>query len=70
MHDHHRLRHRPQPLEPDQKGKQFTQIPSATACGFIVFGWGGEGYLSQICLILGGWGLGATVTDALNYTGE
>lgn len=40
------------------------------SCGFIVVGWGGEGYLSQICLILGGVGFGATVTDALNYTGE
>jgi hypothetical protein len=40
------------------------------ACGFIVFGWGGEGYLHYLSLILGGVGLGATVTDALNYTGE
>jgi hypothetical protein len=43
-------------------------IGTATiACGFIFIGWGGEGYLSQVCLILGGLGFGAVVTDALNY---
>jgi len=40
------------------------------SCGFIVVGWGGEGYLSQICLVIGGFCFGATVTDALNYKGE
>ena len=40
------------------------------SCGFIVVGWGGEGYLHYLCLILGGVGFGAVVTDALNYTGE
>ena len=37
------------------------------ACGFIFVGWGGEGYLSNICLIIGGFGFGALITDALNY---
>jgi hypothetical protein len=46
----------------------FYYIGSAViACGFIFVGWGGEGYLSNICLIIGGFGFGALITDALNY---
>ena len=37
------------------------------SCGFIFVGWNDEGRLAQICLIIGGFCLGATITDALNY---
>jgi hypothetical protein len=43
---------------------------TAMGIGFITFGWGGEGYLSQICLIVGGLYFGFILTEALNYTGE
>lgn len=36
------------------------------ASAFIFVGWGGEGYLSNLCLILGGLYFGHLVTDALN----
>jgi hypothetical protein len=36
------------------------------SCGFIFVGWGSEGYLSNLCLILGGLYFGHIVTDALN----
>ena len=45
-------------------------LGTAMGIGFITFGWGGEGYLSQICLIVGGIYLGHILTEALNYTGE
>jgi hypothetical protein len=46
----------------------FYYIGSAViACGFIFVGWNGEGYLSNICLIIGGFCFGALITDALNY---
>jgi hypothetical protein len=41
---------------------------SVMACGFIVIGWGGAGYLHHICLIMGGLYFGHLITDAL--TGE
>ena len=37
------------------------------ACGFIFVGWNGEGYLAQVCLIMGGFCFGALITDALNH---
>lgn len=37
------------------------------SCGFIFVGWGSEGYLSNLCLILGGLYFGHIVTDALNH---
>ena len=37
------------------------------ACGFIFVGWNGEGYLSNICLIIGGFYFGFILTEALNY---
>ena len=40
----------------------------ATACGLIFVGWGGEGILHQLCLIMGGLNFGHTLTVALNYT--
>ena len=53
-------------------GKQMTPIlyiaGSIMACGFIFVGWGGEGYLSNACLIMGGAYFGNLITEAL--TGE
>ena len=40
------------------------------ACGFIFVGWNGEGYLSNICLIIGGFYFGFILTVALNNTTE
>ena len=39
---------------------------SVMACGFIVVGWGGVGYLSDLCLIMGGLYFGNLVTEAFN----
>jgi len=39
---------------------------SIMACGFVVVGWGDEGYLAHICLILGGLYFGHLITEALN----
>lgn len=42
-------------------------VGSFLSCGFIFVGWGGEGYLSNICLIIGGLFLGHVTTEAFNY---
>jgi len=38
---------------------------TVVACSFVGLGWGGEGYLSDICLIVGGLYFGHLFTDAL-----
>ena len=42
-------------------------VGAVLSCGFIFVGWGGEGYLSNICLMLGGFYFGFLITDALNH---
>jgi hypothetical protein len=42
-------------------------LGSFLSCGFIAFGWGGEGILHQFCLIIGGLYIGAILAEAFNY---
>jgi hypothetical protein len=42
-------------------------IGTTLSVAFILFGWNHEGYLSQLCLIVGGIYLGHIITEALNY---
>ena len=42
-------------------------VGSFMSCAFIFVGWGGEGYLSNICLIIGGLFLGHVTTEAFNH---
>jgi hypothetical protein len=42
-------------------------VGAVLSCGFIFVGWGSEGYLSNICLMLGGFYFGFLITDALNH---
>jgi hypothetical protein len=42
-------------------------LGSILSCAFIFVGWNGEGYLSNICLIMGGVYFGHLLTEALNY---
>ncbi len=37
------------------------------SCAFLYFGWGGEGYLHHVSLIVGGVYFGHLLTEALNY---
>lgn len=39
---------------------------TAIACGFIFVGWGGEGYLFQTCMFVGGLYFGHLITEAFN----
>jgi hypothetical protein len=41
---------------------------TAIACSFVGLGWGGDGYLFDICMLVGGLYFGHLITDAL--TGE
>ena len=39
---------------------------TAIACGFVVLGWGGDGYLFDICMLMGGLYFGFLLTAALD----
>ena len=42
-------------------------LGTALSVAFIMFGWGGEGYLHKASLIVGGLYIGHILTEALNY---
>ena len=42
-------------------------LNSFISCGFILFGWDGEGYAHKVALIIGGVYFGHILTEALNY---
>jgi hypothetical protein len=42
-------------------------LGTTLSIAFILFGWNTEGYLSQLCLIVGGIYIGHILTEALNY---
>jgi hypothetical protein len=45
-------------------------IGTALSVAFILFGWGGEGYIHQASLIVGGLYFGHIITEALNHKEE
>lgn len=45
-------------------------LGTALSVAFIMFGWGGEGYLHYLSLIVGGLYIGHILTEALNYKGD
>lgn len=43
----------------------YFMVGTAFACFSVFFGWGGDGYLSKICMFMGGLYFGHLLTEAL-----